>query len=202
MAPRSLILATATLGLVSSTLAQCGSGSPEATVDGSSGSYMATAGGSQVYSGSDYLTAIQTAIDSISSGQRVAVIASGSIGANTISIDSGKIFEGCGTIDVGYRAGHGAIESLDTTDVSIPYLSMTGDPYFGLRFYGTSGLNLGEIDMALSGGLGIRFERDEAANSDVTMGTITVSTTLFSQVAILAALTEWLPGLRRQQPRG
>lgn len=128
-----------------------------------------------MYAGSDYLAAIQTAVDSITSGQRVSVIASGSIGAGNISIDSGKTFEGCGTIDVGYNAGHGAIESLDTVDVSIPYLSLTGDPYFGLRFYGTSGLNLGEINMARTAGLGIRFERDEAANTDVTMGTITVS---------------------------
>lgn len=180
MARFSLLAASATLGLVSSALAQCGAGSPDATVDGSDGSYTATAGGSVVYSGSDYLSAIQTAIDSISSGQRVAVIASGSIGENSISIDSGKTFEGCGTIDVGYRAGHGAIESLGTSDVSIPYLSMTGDPYFGLWFYGNSGLNLGEIDMQLSGGLGIRFERDEAGSTDVTMGTITVSQILSS----------------------
>lgn len=163
------------LGLVSSAFAQCGSGSYDATVDGSEGSYTVTANGAGVYAGSDYLAAIQTAIDSISSGQSVAVFASGSIGASSISIDSGKTFEGCGTIDVGYNAGRGAIESLGTSDVSIPYLSMSGDPYFGLWFYGTSGLNLGEINMELSGGLGIRFERDEAPSSDVTMGTITVS---------------------------
>lgn len=52
---------------------------------------------------------------------------------------------------------------------------MTGNPYFGLRFYGTSGLVLEDITMNLSGGIGIRFDRDEAANTDVTMGTITVT---------------------------
>ncbi|KAK4622208.1 hypothetical protein CLAFUW4_06779 [Fulvia fulva] len=52
---------------------------------------------------------------------------------------------------------------------------MTGNPYFGLRFYGVTGLVLGEIDMNLSGGIGIRFDRDEAANEDVTMGTIAVT---------------------------
>lgn len=109
--------------------AACGSGTPDATVTGSGSSFKATKGSSQVYSGSDYRAAIQAALDSISSGQRVAVMASGSIGANTITISSGKIFEGCGTIDTGNRAGHGAIESLGTTDVQIPYLSMTGNPY-------------------------------------------------------------------------
>jgi hypothetical protein len=85
------------------------------------------------------------------------VIASGSIGANTITIGSGKIFEGCGTINVGNRAGHGAIESLNTQGVQIPYLTMTGNPYFGLRFYGTKGLVLGKITMNLSGGLGSKL---------------------------------------------
>lgn len=170
-----LSVLSSTLALATAVSAQCGSGTPDAIVDGSGSSFTATKGSEEVYSGSDYLTAIQSAIDSIASGQRVAVLASGSIGASTISIDSGKIFEGCGTIDVANRAGHGAIESLDTTDVQIPYLKMTGDPYFGLRFYGTSGLTLGEIEMNLSGGLGIRFDRDEAANSNVKMGTITVT---------------------------
>ncbi|KAJ4172510.1 hypothetical protein NW754_002710 [Fusarium falciforme] len=169
------LIPTAALALIGGVQAQCGAGTPDAQVTGSDGSFTATSGSGEVYSGSDYLAAIQAAIDSISSGQRVSVIASGSIGAGTISIDSGKIFEGCGTIDVANRAGHGAIESLDTTDVQIPYLTMTGSPYFGLRFYGTKNLVLGEITMNLSGGLGIRFDRDKAANSNVKMGTISVT---------------------------
>lgn len=107
--------------------------------------------------------------------KRISVIASGSIGANTITIGSGKTFEGCGTINAAVRSGRGAIESLNTADVKIPYLTMTGNPYFGLRFYGTKGLTLGEITMNLSGGIGIRFDRDEAANSNVKMDTIRVT---------------------------
>ncbi|KAJ4386023.1 hypothetical protein N0V93_008914 [Gnomoniopsis smithogilvyi] len=170
-----LSLTTVLLALASSVTAQCGAGTPDAEVTGSSGSYQAVKGSTELYSGSDYFAAIQAALDGTSSGQRVAVIASGSIGANTISIDSGKIFEGCGTIDVDYRANRGAIESVNTENVNIAYLSMTGSPYFGLRFYGTSGLVLGQITMRLSEGLGIRFDRDEAANTDVTMDTIDVS---------------------------
>lgn len=52
---------------------------------------------------------------------------------------------------------------------------MTGSPYFGLRFYGTKNLVLGEITMTLSAGIGIRFDRDQAANSNVKMGTIRVT---------------------------
>ncbi|KAI0101099.1 hypothetical protein F4814DRAFT_432276 [Daldinia grandis] len=171
---RSFII-TAALAFVAAVQAQCGSGTPDATVTGSGNSFKATKGSSAVYSGSDYRAAIQAAVDSISSGQRVSVMASGSIGANTITISSGKIFEGCGTINVGNRAGHGAIESLNTSGVQIPYLTMTGNPYFGLRFYGTKGLVLGKITMNLSGGLGIRFDRDAAANSNVKMDVIKVT---------------------------
>ncbi len=144
---------------------------------GSSGNYTASNGGSTVYSGGDYRAAIQAAVDSIGNGQRVAVMASGSIGAGTISIGSGKTFEGCGTINVGNRSGRGAIESLNTSNVSIPYLSMTGDPYFATRFYGNSNLHLGEINLNLSGGAGIRFERDFAGSSNVTIDYVYVSGT-------------------------
>jgi len=168
-------LLTAVLALASSVAAQCGAGTPDARVTGSGSSFVATRGSSQVYAGSDYRAAIQAAVDSISSGQRVSVIASGSIGASTISIGSGKTFEGCGTINAVVRNGRGAIEVLNASGVRIPYLTMTGNPYFGLRFYGTRDLTLGAINMNLSGGLGIRFDRDQAANSNVKMGTITVN---------------------------
>lgn len=170
-----LSILTAVLALASSVTAQCGSGTPDARVTGSGSSFTATKGSSNVYTGSDYRAAIQAALDSISSGQRVSVIASGSIGANTITIASGKIFEGCGTINVATRSGRGAIESTNTQGVQIPYLTMTGNPYFGLRFSGTKDLTLGAITMNLSGGLGIRFDRDLAANSNVKMGVIRVT---------------------------
>lgn len=160
--------------LATTAYAQCGS-APDATVDGKEGSYTATVGGSEVYSGSDYYTAITEALGGISSGQTVSVIASGNIGSNTISISSGKTFEGCGTITASIANGKGAIESLNTEDVSIPYLSLAGEVYFGLHFYGTTGLTLGDIDMQLTAGIGIRFDRDEAANSNVKMGTISVT---------------------------
>lgn len=159
----------------------CGSGNPHAIVEGSNGYYTATRDSNTVYSGNDYRSAIQAAIDSLdsnrSSQQRVSVLASGSIGASSIRLPSHTSLEVCGTMNVGNRSGHGAIEALDATDVSIPYLTMTGNPYFGLWFYGMNGLHLGEIRLELSGGLGIRFERDKAGSSNVTMDDIYVSGT-------------------------
>ncbi|KAK1143737.1 hypothetical protein N8T08_006138 [Aspergillus melleus] len=167
---------TALVALASTAWAQCGSGTPEATVDGEDGSFTATKGSEEVYSGSSYIEAIQAAVDSLAEGERVSVIASGSLGTGTVSLGSGIIFEGCGTIDTAFNEkGRGAIESTGTTGVQIPYLTLTGDPYFGLLFYGVTDLSLGEITMNLSGGLGIRFHRDEDANSNVSMDTINVT---------------------------
>lgn len=171
---RSYILA-AVLTFASAVKCQCGAGTPDARVTGSGNSYTATRGSNTLYAGSDYYRAVQAAVDSIGSGQRVSVIASGSIGANTITISSGKTFEGCGTINVGNRGGRGAIESLNTNGVNIPYLTMTGSPYFGMRFHGVRDLRLGTITMNLSGGMGIRFDRDAPWNYNVNIGTVTVT---------------------------
>lgn len=46
-----------------------------------------------------------------------------------------------------------------------------------MRFSGTSGLTLGNINFNLAQGMGIRFDRDRAANSNVKMGTITCTRT-------------------------
>lgn len=168
-------LLTAILALTELAYTQCGSGTPDATVTGSGSSFVATKGTKNVYTGSDYAAAIQAAIKSIASGQRVSVMASGSIGTTTIDIDSGKTFEGCGTINAVMKANKGAIRSMASTGVSIPYLTMTGNPTFGLLFYGTTDLTLGDITMNLEAGMGIRFHRDEAANKNVKMGTIKVT---------------------------
>ncbi|OBT53630.1 hypothetical protein VE04_06653 [Pseudogymnoascus sp. 24MN13] len=171
-----LSILAAALALISLTnAADCGAGTPEAKVTGSSGAYVATKGGSSVYSGSDYFAAINAALGAIARGERLVVMASGSIGTNIISIGSGKIFEGCGTINLGYKAGRGGIESLNTKGASIPYLSLTGAPYFAMHFYGTTDLSLGKIVMNLTGGIGIRFDRDEAANKNVKMDSIKVT---------------------------
>ncbi|KAK7973288.1 hypothetical protein PG988_007422 [Apiospora saccharicola] len=165
----------AVLALASIVYAQCGSGTPDAKVTGSGNSFTATRGSNTVYSGGDYRAAIQAALDSISSGQRVAVMASGSIGASTLTISSGKTFEGCGTINTGWNSGKGAIESLNTNGVKIPYLTMTGGPYFGLRFHGVRDLTLGQIVMNLDTGLGIRFDRDAPWNYNVKMDSVRVT---------------------------
>lgn len=158
---------------------ECGSGSFHAEVTQSGSTYTARNGSSTVYSGGSYLSAMNAAVGSLTPGrtsqQRVVVRAGGSIGAGTVGLPSHTSFEVCGTMDVGNRSGRGAVEALNSTNVSIPFLSMTGNPYFGLRFYGMNGLHLGQISLRLSGGLGVRFERDYAGSTNVRMDDIFVS---------------------------
>lgn len=104
-------------------------------------------------------------------------MASGSIGDNYIDLPSGITFEVCGTMDVGNRASRGAVQVIGKQDVSIPYMKMTGSPYFAMRFGDVSNLHLGQIDLRMSGGLGIRFERDLPGSSNVTIDDVYVSGT-------------------------
>ncbi|GAA2107162.1 RICIN domain-containing protein [Streptomyces synnematoformans] len=159
----------------------CGAGTPNATVTGSSGDYTARNGSSTVYTGGDYRAAVQAAVNSLTSGrnvqERVSVMASGSIGNSAVTLPSHTALEVCGTMNVGNLSGRGAVEAVNGTNVSIPYMNMTGSPYFGMRFYGMNGLHLGQINLNLSGGLGIRFERDQPGSTDVSMDHVTVSGT-------------------------
>ncbi|MCH7232422.1 right-handed parallel beta-helix repeat-containing protein [Glycomyces sp. L485] len=159
----------------------CGAGDYNAVVEGSGGSYSTTNGGEEVYSGGDYREAIQAGIGSLTPGrgqqESVVVHASGGIGTGVIDLPSRTSLSVCGTIDVGNAPGRGSIEATDAEDVSVPHLNMTGSPYFGLRFHGMDGLHLGQIDLNLSGGLGIRFDRDEPGSTDVTMDDVFVSGT-------------------------
>ena len=73
------------------------------------------------------------------------MLASGCIG--TISIGNGITFDGCQPIDTAWGNRQGAIESFNTQGIRVPYLVMTGDPYFGMRFSAVRGLALGDDGM-------------------------------------------------------
>lgn len=138
---------------------ECGTGTPFARVTGSGGNYQIN--GNNV--GNNYLNAINMAISSLPSNrtspQRVTVDTDGSIGTGRIDLPSNIIFEVCGTINVGNSAGNGSIQAFGARNVSIPFLKMTGSPYFGMRFRDVHDLHLGQIDLRFNGGLGIRFDR-------------------------------------------
>ncbi|GAB2465099.1 hypothetical protein GCM10027063_03060 [Promicromonospora xylanilytica] len=159
--------------------AACGDGA-DALVTGSQASgFTATYHGQTVYQGEYYITAIWEAIGALdpnrTSQEKVSVMASAWIGDNTIDLPSHTAFEVCGTLDTGYVAGRGAIQAIGVRDVSIPTLNMTGAPYFGLRFADVDDLHLGQIDLRMTGGIGIRFERDLPGSSNVRIDSVYAS---------------------------
>lgn len=156
---------------------ECGTGNANAIVTGGPGNYQLNGNPA----GGDFFNAIQAALDSLSPNrsqqESVSIRADGDIGTNSINIPSNTVFEVCGTINVGNNRGRGSIRATNVSNVSIPFLSMTGSPWFGLEFWGVDNLHLGQVDLRFNGGLGLRFERDRPASRNVRMDYIYVSGT-------------------------
>jgi hypothetical protein len=138
----------------------------EAVVSNSGGTWTAVRGTSTVYTGADMAAAMQAGINSLTSGrtskQRVLVQGSGSIPNSTrVSVSSYTVLNVCGTIDVTAAGGTGdmaPIYSRGQTDVEIPNVTITGAPLYGMFFRDVENLTLGNVDMRLSSGLGIRVD--------------------------------------------
>jgi hypothetical protein len=135
----------------------------EAVLSGST--WTSRNGTTTVYTGNDMRAAVQAAIGSLSSGrtskQWVLVRGSGSISAGSrISLPSYTGLDVCGTIHVtGSGSGDQApIYSRGTRDVEVRYLNVTGAPLYGIFMRNVDNVILGQIDMRLSGGLGVRID--------------------------------------------
>ncbi|MEO3746958.1 RICIN domain-containing protein [Plantactinospora sp. B5E13] len=145
--------------------ADCGSGSFHAEAVLNGGTWTARNGGSTVYTGSDMRSAMQAAVNSLSSGrtskQRVVVRGSGSVSANSrLSLPSYTILDVCGTINVtGSGSGDQApVYARGATDIEVQHLTLTGSPLYGIFMRNVNNLTLGQIDMRLSAGLGVRID--------------------------------------------
>ncbi len=145
--------------------AACGDGSypAEAVLNGST--WTARRGGSTVYTGGDMRAAVQAAISSLSAGrtskERVVVRGSGSISAGSrISLPSYTTLDVCGTINVtGSGSGDQApVYSRGTRDIEVQHLNVTGAPLYGIFMRNVQNVVLGQIDMRLTRGLGVRID--------------------------------------------
>jgi hypothetical protein len=145
--------------------ADCGSGSfhAEAYLNGST--WTARRAGTTVYTGTDMRAAVQAAVNSLTAGrtskERVVVWQGGTISAGSrISLPSYTILDSCGTINVtGSGSGDQApVYSRGTRDVEVQHLTLTGAPLYGVFLRNVNNVVLGQIDMRLSGGLGIRID--------------------------------------------
>jgi hypothetical protein len=154
-----------TLARVGGDSGGCGSGSFTAEAVLSGGTWTARNGGTTAYTGTDMRAAVQAAVNSLTPGrtakQRVVVRGSGTIGAGSrISLPSYTTIDVCGTINVtGSGTGDQApIYSRGTTDIEVQHLTLTGAPLYGIFLRNVTNAVLGQIDMRLSGGLGVRID--------------------------------------------
>jgi hypothetical protein len=165
--------------------AACGALSYAAEAVQNGGTWTARRGGTTVYTGADMRAAIQAAINSLPSRTAklgVVVRGSGSMSAGSrISVPSYTLLDVCGTINVtGSGSGDQApIYARGARDIEVAHLTLTGSPLYGVFMRNVSNLVLGQIDMRLSNGLGIRVDNhggDRAVKSrNIRMDTVFVS---------------------------
>lgn len=163
--PSAPELQSASDDAATSTAAECGSGGydAEAELDGST--WTVRNGGDVVHEGSDMLTAMRAAVDSLDPGrtsqESVVVRGSGSVPADaSLDLPSHTSFETCGTIDVtgSVSADNAAVRIRHVQDVSVPHLSLSGSPYFGVFVQSAQDVHFGQVDLSMSGGHGMRID--------------------------------------------
>ncbi|MET8978245.1 hypothetical protein ABZX85_21785 [Streptomyces sp. NPDC004539] len=145
--------------------AACGEGSyqAEAVLNGST--WTARRGSTVSYTGTDMRAAMQAAVNSLTanrtSKERVVVRGSGNIGAGSrVSLPSYTVLDVCGTINVtGSGSGDQApVYSRGTRDIEVQHLTLTGSPLYGVFLRNVQNVVLGQLDMRLSSGLGVRID--------------------------------------------
>ncbi|UUU25606.1 hypothetical protein [Streptomyces sp. DSM 40750] len=158
-------LAAAPVAAPARVAAACGEGSYQAEAVLSGSTWTARRGGSVTYTGTDMRAAIQAAVNSLTSGrtskERVVVRGSGSIGAGSrVSLPSYTVLDVCGTINVtGTGSGDQApVYSRGTRDIEVQHLNLTGTPLYGIFLRNVQNVVLGQLDMRLSRGLGVRID--------------------------------------------
>ncbi|MDT0444870.1 right-handed parallel beta-helix repeat-containing protein [Streptomyces johnsoniae] len=137
------------------------------------------------YSGTDMLSAMRAAVGSLPSDRTakagVLVRGSGDVpGDQSLDLPSYTMIDFCGTINVTgpARAGHAPLRTRNTTDVEIRNASLTGTPHFGILVRNGTDITMGQIDMDLSGGLGVRIDNHDdrdARSRNVRIGDVRVS---------------------------
>ncbi|WP_456284790.1 hypothetical protein [Microbacterium sp. JZ101] len=169
-----------------------------AVQDGST--WRAYRGSTLLWEGADMLTAINTAISGLDAGrtskQRVVVNGSGTMSANArITMPSYTTLESCGTINVtGTGSGNVAgVYMRGAHDIEIARLHLTGTPVYGIFARNVDNLRLRDIDMRLSGGLGVRI--DNLGDTSVYAKNIVIDSVYVSGAGSHAVETYGVDGL-------
>lgn len=170
-----------------------------AVQDGST--WRAYRGSTELWSGSDMLTAINTAIGALDAGrtskQRVVINGSGTMSANArITMPSYTTLESCGTIHVsGSGSGNVAgVYARGATDIEVARLALTGTPVYGIFLRNVDNVRLRDIDMRLSGG-GIGIRVDNLGDTSRYARNITINNAYVSGAGSHAVETYGVDGL-------
>ncbi|MFB4426183.1 right-handed parallel beta-helix repeat-containing protein [Streptomyces sp. QL37] len=155
---------------------ECGAGAFQARVAKTGDTWKARHGDTVLYTGDDMFAAMNAGLDSLTPNrttkERMVVLGSGTISASErLKLPSYTVLDVCGTINAtgAVATDTGPIYSRDTTDVEVQHAKITGAPMYGMFFRSVSNLTLGQIDMRLSGGLGIRIDN----GSEIALATNT-----------------------------
>ena len=143
----------------------CGEGDFQAEAVRDGDTWTARNGDRVVYTGGDMLQAMSAAVGSLTPGrttkERVVVRGSGDVSAGSrLSLPSYTTLDVCGTINVtGSGSGDMApVYARGRTDIEVQHLSVTGTPVYGVFLRNVDNVVLGQIDMRLSSGLGVRID--------------------------------------------
>ncbi|HET9933871.1 MAG TPA: hypothetical protein VFQ35_24370, partial [Polyangiaceae bacterium] len=140
----------------------------DATVVLNGSTWTVTRNGTTVSTSTDMATAMYAGINSLPANrsvkQSVLVQGSGAIPANSqTNLPNFLVLNVCGTIEVtGAPSGSdkAPIYARGRHDIEIPNLKMTGAPMYGMFFRNVDNLHLGDIELRLSGGLGVRIDNN------------------------------------------
>ncbi|WP_228078347.1 right-handed parallel beta-helix repeat-containing protein [Streptomyces profundus] len=173
----------------------CGDGSYQAEAVRNGNTWTAPG-----YSGTDMLSAMRAAVNSLDPGrtskQAVVVRGSGSVPGNqSLDLPSHTVLDVCGSIDVtgSVGANHAPVRIRNANSVEVRHLQVTGAPYFGVFVRNGTDIALGQIDMRLSGGLGIRIDNHD--NRDVRTRDVRIDDVFVSGSGSHAVETYGVDGL-------
>jgi hypothetical protein len=146
--------------------ASCNTGWYNAEVFQSNGTWTARNNGRTVYTGGDMLSAMRSAVGSLTSGrtykERVVVKNSGTVPANqSLDLPSYTVLDVCGTITASGSIGsdQAVVRMRNVHDVEIPNIKIAGSVYFGAFIRNGENITIGNFESRLgSQGMGIRID--------------------------------------------
>ncbi|WP_459193267.1 RICIN domain-containing protein [Halosimplex sp. J119] len=142
--------------------------------------------GTVVYDGTDFIAAIQAAVDSLTAGrtskEKVRVDATGDTGSHSsthaVDLPSYTILDVPGNINVNDSGEPWVIPARanGVNDIEIQRFNVSGNPRYGIRISHCDNVIIDDAQMDLSNGLGIRIDgRDGADTTNVTLNNANVS---------------------------